>query len=88
MSWSVDLAGTPTNVKAALELHQDRLTGEALTEFEEVLPQLVALVDFNAATDPQGLIRLVASGHANIKDGAVQHKYCSINIEPSKTATV
>lgn len=88
MSWTIDLSGTPTNVIAAIDQHAEKLQGENRTEFDGVSDQLKLLVSFAAPTNQNKFIRIVASGHASIAGGQVQHKYCSINIEPSQTATV
>lgn len=89
MSWTVDLNGTAEFVKDGLASTAERMrTAQhpGAAEFEEVRPMLESLVDFNAPTDTTRTLRLVASGHANTRDGTVNHKYCDIRVEPTQKA--
>jgi hypothetical protein len=90
MSWSIDVAGNPENVAAALRKHGDGLTGQSRVEFDEARPHLEALVsqnfvDRDHCTYSVPMIHLSASGSGTARkvDGAdlAIERSCAVKIE-------
>jgi hypothetical protein len=81
MSWSVDFIGSPDNIVAALEKESEKLTGPSKHEFDSVLPSLIRLVKQNHNKETPPVLKLTASGHADIINGEPIYSYCRANLE-------
>lgn len=82
MSWGVSYIGTPDAVIKALEGEKKKLSGHSLTEYEEVLPGLIAMIKANMSSEVKRTIKVNANGSAAWKDDVRTSSQCYVLIEP------
>ncbi len=75
MSWSINLIGKTENLTKALNEQSEKLAGMSKTEFDAVLPHLVALVEQNFNGTDSPVMQLQASGH-----GHDNYRNCTVTL--------
>lgn len=79
MSFGVSYIGTPAGIKKALEIESERLADQSKAEFDAVKPALETILDQQVGN---GVIHLVANGHAVIANGAKTYGSCTVEVKP------
>jgi hypothetical protein len=78
MSFGINFIGEPLAIKRKLSEESERYSGQSKVELDAVIPALEILLDQQVAN---GVVQLVANGHATITDGVKTYGQCNVELK-------